>query len=101
MSLYMRQNRRGMGDVLAASFNPEAMRALVSSQRASMMQAIQQGTSMSDPLAMDPGYGAYEIGPPTQGPGMGWTAAAVLVLATGVAAFGLGYVVYRRMRRGA
>lgn len=99
MSLYMRQNRRGMGNVLAASFNQDAMRALVSSQRAMVMQTLQQGTAMSDLYAADPGYGMFEPRPSTSGQtdAFLWLAGAgagVLVLGA------LGYAVYRR-RRGA
>lgn len=94
MSLYVRQGRNGLGDVMAASFNRTVMDALVASQRQAMMQALQQG-SYSDPTAMDPGYGAYEPAPTSSGSGVPW---GYIIGGTAVLAV-LGAVVYRVRKR--
>lgn len=97
MSLFVRQNRRGMGDTFAASFNPAAMRALVSNQRASLMELIRQGGPGSDPTAYDPGYGMFE--PPPGQAGSSSDALPWIVGGAGLLVLGtLGVVVWRKRR---
>lgn len=93
MSLYVRQGRSGLGDVMAASFNRTAMDALVASQRQAMMQALQQG-SYSDPTVMDPGYGAYEPRSAGSSAGVPWG----YIVGGGAVLAVLGVVVYRARR---
>lgn len=102
MSLYVRQHRSGFGDTIAASFNPQAMRALVTTQTSRLMQAIQQGTSVSDPLVGDPGSYGGLFAPPAPltdpnavPPWVYWAGGGAMVLLVGAVA----YRVKKRGRR--
>jgi hypothetical protein len=87
MSFYVRQNRYGFGDTMAASFNAGAMRQLVQGQRDAIMAAVRSGTGVSDPTLFDPGYGAFEPAPGSSSgvPTWAYYAGAGVVVLLGVA----------------